>query len=291
MTDPREGAPAGPSVDIDDRSIGRILIDMGKLRPADVPRVFRLHREKAIRFGEAARKLRLVSNADIQYALSVQFGFPYVSGAPGSLAPELVAAYDPFDPQLEALRNLRAQLLLHWFGPERRALAVVSHGVRDGRTYVASNLAVMFAQLGETTLLVDADLRNPRQHRIFRLMNQRGLAHALYGRGAKAVPEAVPYFENLFVLSAGTVPPNPSELLSRTELSGLLADAAKRFSVVLIDTSAAARGSDALLVTARAGGALIVARENQTQFAELRQLHGGIAACGAKVAGTVLNRV
>src|SRR5215468_10617001 len=89
------------AVEIDERTIGRILRDMGKLKPADEARVFKLHREKSIRFGEAACRLRLVTHADIQYALSVQFGLPYVYGARGGLSEELIAAHDPFDAQLE----------------------------------------------------------------------------------------------------------------------------------------------------------------------------------------------
>jgi chain length determinant protein tyrosine kinase EpsG len=281
---------AGQTVEIDERTIGRILVDMGKLKPVDEARVFKLHREKSIRFGEAAHRLRLVSNADIQYALSVQFGLPYVYGAPGGLSQELVAAHDPFDRQLEALRDLRAQLLLHWFGPDRKVLAIVSNEPGDGRSYVAANLAVLFAQLGERTLLIDADLRFPRQHRIFRLMAGRGLAHALYARGMTGSAEKVPYFENLFVLAAGAVPPNPSELLSRPELSNLLAEAARRYSVVLIDTSASLRGSDAQLVAARSGGALMVARQDRTQLGQLRRLQDAIVRSGAQVAGAVLNR-
>src|SRR5262245_60002234 len=110
-SEPPTATKAAP-VEIDNRNIGRILIDMGKLKPADEARVFRLHRDKAIRFGAAARRLRLVSDADIRYALSVQFGLPYVYGAHGGLSEDLVAAHDPFDPQLEALRDLRTQLLL-----------------------------------------------------------------------------------------------------------------------------------------------------------------------------------
>jgi chain length determinant protein tyrosine kinase EpsG len=279
-----------PPVEIDERTIGRILRDMGKLKPADEARVFKLHREKSIRFGEAAYRLRLVTRADIQYALSVQFGLPYVYGAPGGLSDELVAAHDPFDPQLESLRDLRTQLLLHWFRPERRTLAVVSADPGDGRSYIAANLAVLFAQLGERTLLIDADLRFPRQHRIFRLMGGRGLAHALHGGGMTANAEKVPYFESLFVLAAGAVPPNPSELLSRVGLAALLDEAARHYSVVLIDTSAASRGSDAQLVTARAAGTLLVARHNRTRFGALQQLQHAIGRSGAPVAGAVLNK-
>jgi len=290
MSDTSSPVRSNATVEIDERTIGRILRDMGKLSPADEPRVFRLHREKSIRFGEAAYRLRLVSRADIQYALSVQFGLPYVYGAHGGLSEELVAAHDPFDPQLEALRDLRTQLLLHWFSQERRTLAVISTEPGDGRSYIAANLAVLFAQLGERTLLIDADLRFPRQHRIFRLMPGRGLAHALYARGMNGDAEKVPYFENLFVLSAGAVPPNPSELVSRPGLAALLNESARRYSVVLIDTPAWARGSDAQLIAARAGGALLVARHNRTRLGPLRQLQGAIVRGGALIAGSVLNR-
>jgi chain length determinant protein tyrosine kinase EpsG len=289
LTEPSAARHTSTTVEIDERALGRILIDMGKLKPADEPRVYRFHREKGIRFGEAARRLRLVSQADIQYALSVQFGLPYVYGAPGGLSQELVAAHDPFDPQLEALRDLRTQLLLHWFGPERRQLAIVSPHVGDGRSYIAANLAVLFAQLGERTLLIDADLRFPRQHRIFRLMAGRGLAHALYARGMNGDAQKVSYFENLFVLSAGAVPPNPSELVSRPGLPALLAEAARQYSVVLIDTPAWVRGSDAQLLAARAGGALLVARHNRTRLGALRQLQQAIVRSGGQIAGSVLN--
>ena len=159
----------------------------------------------------------------------------------------------------------------------------------DGRSYIAANLAVLFAQLGERTLLIDADLRFPRQHRIFRLMAGRGLAHALYARGMNGDAEKVPYFENLFVLSAGAVPPNPSELVSRPGLGTLLEEAARRYAVVLIDTPAWVRGSDAQLVATRAGGALLVARHNRTRLGALRQLQDAIVRGGAQIAGSVLN--
>ncbi len=283
----QESRPTG----IDDRTIGRILVDMGKLRPTDAPRVFKLAREKGLRFGEAARKLRLVSEADVQYALSVQFNFPYLNGARGSLSPELSAAYEPFDAQAEALRSLRTQLVLHWLTPKRRTVAIVSPHARDGRSYLAANLAVMFAQLGEKTLLVDADLRAPRQHRIFGLANRRGLAHVLNGGFGIECAEPVQYFDNLSVLAAGTAPPNPLELLSRQELAALLAEAARRYRVVILDTAAAERGADSMVVAARAGGALLLARENHTRGPELQRLHAAVSSCSTRVVGTVLNRV
>lgn len=275
---------------VEDRTIGRILVDMGKLKPRDVSRVFNLHREKGLRFGEAARKLRLVSAEDVQYALSVQFNYPYLKPGQGMLGPELVVAHEPFDGQAEVLRDLRTQLILEWLGSERKVLAVASPDPRDGRSYLAANLAVAFAQLGEKTLLIDADLRVPRQHRIFGMVNGLGLAHVLSGRAGIEVAEHISYFENLSVLAAGAVPPNPLELLSRTEYQRLLAEARKNFTIIIIDTPASARGSDAKIVSARADGALFVARQDGTRLLDLERLRRAVAACGVPVVGTVLNR-
>jgi chain length determinant protein tyrosine kinase EpsG len=276
-------------VSIEDRPIGRILLDMGKLKAKDIARIFSLHREKGLRFGEAARKLRLVSDADVEYALSVQFNYPYLKPGQGSLGKDLVVAHDPFDRQAEIVRDLRTQLLLHWINSERKVLAIVSPNAGDGRTFLAANLAVVFAQLGEKTLLVDADLRCPRQHRIFGLTGGSGLAHILGGRAGIDAAERVGYFENLTVLAAGAAPPNPLELLSRAELPTLLDEARKKFTAVVIDTPASARGSDAQVVSARADGVLLVARQHRTRLMDLERLRRTIAGINVQIVGTVLN--
>lgn len=286
-----EEQPATPTASVEDRTIGRILVDMGKLREKDLPRVFALHRKKGLRFGEAACRLRLVDNADIHYALSIQFNYPYLKQGQGVLGPELVAAHDPFDTQSETLRDLRTQLVMQWASEERKVLAVVSHGAREGRSYLSANLAVAFAQLGEKTLLIDADLRSPRQHRIFGLNGALGLAQLLSGRGEFTAAERIPYFEGLAVLAAGTAPPNPLELLSRQEFPRLLAEARKDYTIVLVDTSAAARGADAKVAAARADGVLMVARQDRTKLADLERLRGAVTASGVQVVGTVLNRI
>jgi chain length determinant protein tyrosine kinase EpsG len=278
-----------PVIGLEDRPIGRILIDMGKLRPRDADRVFNLHRELGMRFGEAARKLKLVKDADVQQALSVQFNYPHLNARQSVLGPELIAAHAPFQAQAEALRDLRTQLLLHWANTERKVLAIVSVNARDGRTFVAANLAVVFAQLGEKTLLIDADLRQPRQHRLFG-HGGPGLAQALSGRSGIELAEPVSYFENLWLLPAGATPPNPLELLSRPEFPRLLAEARKRFTVVVVDTPASLRGSDARLIAARSDGMLAVVRQDRTRIADLEALCRAASASGVQVAGTIFNR-
>lgn len=287
--DPAEPVLRDPGVNLEDRTIGRILVDMGKLRPRDADRVFTMHRELGMRFGEAARKLNLVKDADIQQALSVQFNYPHLNARQSVLSPELIAANAPFQAQAEALRDLRTQLLLHWANPERKVLAIVSVSAGDGRTFVAANLAVVFAQLGEKTLLIDADLRQPRQHRLFG-HGGPGLAQALSGRSGLQLAERVSYFENLWLLPAGATPPNPLELLSRPEFPKLLAEARKQFTIVIVDTPASLRGSDARLIAARSDGVLAVVRQDRTRIADLEALCRAASASGVPVAGTIFNR-
>jgi protein-tyrosine kinase len=280
----------GPTHVLDDRPIGRILVDMGKLKPKDVDRVFAAHRERGMRFGEAARSLRLVKDADVEQALAVQFNYPYLRAGQSALSPELVAAHDPFAPQAEALRDLRTQLLLHWLSVDCKVLAVVSPEPGDGRSFLAANLAVVFAQLGENTLLIDGDLRRPRLHRLFGQGNGPGLAQVLSGRMAIDAAERVSYFDGLSLLSAGATPPNPLELLSRQSLATLLDEARKRFKIVLIDTPASSRCSDARITATRADGVLMVARQDRTRLADLDRLCRVMRTSGARVTGTVLNR-
>lgn len=288
---PRREPTLGPPVaSLEDRPIGRILVDMGKLKPRDVDRVFHLQREQGLRFGEAARKLRLVKDADVQYALSIQFSFPYLKPGQGVLGPELVTAHEPFDSQSEILRDLRTQLVLHWVDSEHKALVVASADPRDGRSYLAANLAVVFAQLGGKTLLIDGDMRHPRQHRIFGQGNGPGLAQVLSGRLGAEAAVRVPYFDNLWLLSAGAAPPNPLELLSSPGFPRLLQEFRGQFSLILIDTPAAARGADARVIGARADGALVIARTDRTRAADLDRVCRTLNAGGTPVIGTVLNR-
>jgi protein-tyrosine kinase len=274
-----------------ERTIGGVLLDWGKISPADAERALRLQNEEGLRFGEACVKLGLVSRTDVEQALSGQFKYPYLVPGQSNLSRELVAAYEPFSPPVEALRALRTQLSLRWFSTERRLLCIASPARGDGRSHLAANLAVVFSQLGEETLLIDADLRQPRQHRIFNLGNRLGLSAALAGRAGGESVDRIAHFSNLSVLPAGAVPPNPLELLSRAEFPRLLAHFARRFDVVLIDTPAANSGADAQTIAFRSGGALLVAREGRTRLNDLQSFAVSIASTTAAVVGSVFNRL
>lgn len=185
-----------------------------------------------------------------------------------------------------APQDLSRQLVAHWFGRGHPVLAVVSATRGDGRTRVAAELARAFAASGEPTLVIDADFRSPALHRAFGLRNRGGLADFLAGGNTQIAHCA----ENLSVLVAGRSGADPLELLSRPRMQELLAAAAKRYRVILVDTPAASRGPDLQLFAAFAGGALVVVKRPARTVA-LEHLRDLLTHSRAQVVGTVLSPV
>lgn len=272
-------------------AIGAILVDSGKITLDAAERVLRLQKDQGLLFGDAAIQLGLLSSDDIQFALARQYEYPYLRQGDASVSAELVAAFQPFSPQVESLRALRSQLMLRWFTGERerRTLAVVSPARGEGRSYLAANLAVVFSQLGEHTLLIDADLRNPRQHSLFGLENRCGLSPVLSGRSETNDIQRIPSFKDLSLLTSGPQPPNPQELLGRPSFANLLDELTREFDVVIIDTPATTEYADARTIAVRASGALMVARTKTTRLAHVRELAKQLSQSGVAVVGSVLN--
>ena len=285
-------APAGGAVrKTVSRSIGNILVDAGRLKIEDVGRILRLQREKGLPFGDAAIQLELITQADIDFALSRQFGYSYLLRGQSKISQEVVAAYLPFSGQAESLRVLRSQLMLRWFDtdPGHKALAVVSAERGEGRSFIVANLAVVFSQLGERTLIIDADLRNPSQHRLFGLDNRAGLSAVLSGRAGR---EAICHEEsllNLSILPAGPLPPNPTELLGRSLFRDLLRDLAGEYDVILIDTPATGGSPDSMLISTFAGSALIIVRKNAARVWNVRGIVDGAMQTSTTLVGSLLN--
>jgi chain length determinant protein tyrosine kinase EpsG len=274
-----------------DRRIGSILADEGRLDADDIQQVMELQHLEGLRFGDAALRLGLIKVADLHRAIAKQYDLPHLLPDCASFSEELVVAQDPFNPRAEELRGLRTQLLIRWSraGVKHRMLTIVSPGSGEGRSYIAANLAVAFAQLGERTLLIDADLRNPRQHAIFNVSDRIGLSAVLSGRAGRSAAAPVPEFGALSLLPAGERPPNPQELLAGLGLGVLLHELRTEFDVILIDTASARAYADAQAVAFRAGAALMVVRKDHTSVADtnaaIRELHD----MGTQVVGTVFN--
>lgn len=274
-----------------DRSIGAILVETGRLTPENAERILRLQRDKGLRFGDAATQLGLLTHADIEFALSRQFSHPYLLRGESKVSEEVVAAYAPLSHQSEALRALRSQLMTRWFdgSPAHKALAIVSAERTEGRSFLSANLAVVFSQLGARTLLIDADMRNSRQHALFGLGNRAGLSAVLSGRAGPDAIQRIPGLLDLSVLPAGTQPPNPHELLARAPFQKMLEELERRFDVILLDSPAAAQYADAQTVVVRAGAALIVARKNATRMWQVCGVSDTVSQASTTIVGAVLN--
>lgn len=276
------------------KTIGDILVATGRLTAEDAARIVERQRKDQVQFGEAALALKVLSKDDIDFALSKQFDYAYLSDQDQTVSPELVAAYKPFSRVGENLRAVRSQLMLRWFNtdPARKVMAIVSPGNGEGRSFVAANLAIVFAQQGERTLLIDADMRSKperSQNSLFKLGKSAGLSAILANRAGLEVAQLIPGLPGLAVLPAGATPPNPQELLGRPAFGDLLRIASQQFDVIIIDTPAGTEFADAEITAARAGAALLVARKNASLVPHASQLARRLQDSGVALVGSVLN--
>jgi protein-tyrosine kinase len=204
---------------------------------------------------------------------------------------ELAVVADPFGTQAEAFRELRSRLLLEAL-PESApfALAVLSAHAGDGRTYLAANLAAAFSQLGERTLLIDADLRGARLDWLLGLQGRAGLSNVLAGFAEhEEALHRVSRLSNLWLMPAGPLPPNPAELLQGPAFETLLSAMKDKFERVVLDTAAACRGADCRIVAARCTAGIVVARRHETRMEALARLVDALERGPTRLAGVVMN--
>lgn len=278
------GSPPHP-----DRTIGDIIRDSLKLSPEQVDRVLECQRRHGIRFGEAAVKLKLATSEDVLSALAQQFHYPFMPREHRKvLSGELVAARHPFSARSEVFRSVRSQAVKRMASlGQRAAIAVVSPQAGDGKTYFAANLAVTFSQLRRNTLLIDADLRNPRLHEVFGVANGTGLSNTLSGRRGQVV-RPVEHLPNLYLLPAGAVPPNPLELADSPSFTLLIARVLERFDHVIVDTSATAHGADAAVISSHCGAALVIGRQGHSHLSALQGTVQTLQNDGTNVLGMLV---
>lgn len=288
---PAASTPGEDQNQVLDRPIGQILREKVHLSPEQVDAVLAHMRNTGLRFGDAAVALGLASHDDVLQALSEQFGYPLATEDGRNLSPELVTLNQPFSAQAEAFRAIRSQVLMRVLNDDtqKRALAVVSPASGDGKSFFCANFAVSLAQTGARTLLIDADLRGPRQHEIFGLDNSTGLSSLLAGRVDSQVVQQVVGIPSLYVIPVGTTPPNPLELIDRPAFSILMRELVLKFDYVIVDTPAVVYGADAHVIAARCGAAMIVARKDSSRVAKLQELVQTLSQSPARMAGVIMN--
>ena len=273
------------------RRIGDILAEMLDLGAEQLQEIAAGARQRQLRFGEAAIQLGHASPEAVLAALARQFDYPCMPGGDAGAPAELVMLARPMSPQAEAVRAIRTQVLRQVFRAPGggRALAVVSPDSGDGKTYLVGNLAVALAQTGARTVVLDADLRHPRLHEVFGADNTVGLSALLLDGAYPAAVQPVPGVPGLFLLPAGTTPPNPLELIERAAFAHVLAQLVDRFDHVVVDTPAAIFGTDAQVIAERCGAALLVARRDASRVVRLQALVEALSDPPETLVGMVLN--
>lgn len=272
------------------RTIGHLLLETGKLKPQDADLIVKTQKELGLRFGDAAVKLGLITEEDIMQVVSRQFDYSCLPVGDDAIDAKVLSAFHAYGQEVEALRALRSQLSLRWF-TENKSLVITSPSPKQGSSYITANLAVLFAQLGQNTLLIDANMRAPVQQNLFRTTNKIGLSDVLVKRAGLEAIQAVSKIENLSLLSSGTIPPNPLDLLGHSRFDNLVGVLEKKYDIILIDTPAILENSDAQAMVAVTKGVLLVVNKNGAKIADVELAKQQVSVAGAEPVGVVLNNV
>ncbi|MDB4907312.1 MAG: hypothetical protein JWO05_2096 [Gemmatimonadetes bacterium] len=203
----------------------------------------------------------------------------------------IVTHADPRSPVAEAYRSLRTNLAFARSQRDVRSMVLTSPGPADGKSTTVANLAITFAQQGQRTLLVDADLRRAVLDKTFRVPRSPGLTDVIIGD--HTLKESVHQTEvpNLFVMGSGPLPPNPSELLGSPAMRRVIEQATTDFDIVLFDSPPLLAVTDAAVLSTMVDGSLLVARVGATQRRALSRALSQLRAVHGRILGGVLNDV
>lgn len=201
----------------------------------------------------------------------------------------LVTVNDVHSAGAEAYRTLRTKLLFSRAAGSLRTIVVTSPFTQDGKSTTAANLATTFAQHGMRTLLVDCDLRRPTLHEIFRVPREPGLTELLSGDGIVAGTGRRTNIDGLSLITAGALPPDPSELVGSSRMRDMLTRFAESFDVVVIDSPPVLPVADAAILATLADGALLVVRAGSTNRKAAQLAVQQLEDVDARVLGVVLN--
>jgi succinoglycan biosynthesis transport protein ExoP len=205
---------------------------------------------------------------------------------------ELITQSRPLSQMAESYRALRTSLLLTSVGAPPRTILITSALPREGKTTTSVNTAIVLAQKGTRVLLIDADLRRPSIHKALGMGPRIGLSNVLTG-GATLQQATVrsTLLPNLYILPAGTPPPNPAELLASAPMFDLLAEVREQYDHIVVDTPPTLSVTDAVVLSTRADAVVLVIRSAQTTKPALRRARDILAQVNARVAGVLMNAV
>lgn len=213
---------------------------------------------------------------------------------------EIVVVENPKSPEAEMFRNLRTNIQFMNADSDKKVMLVTSTIPGEGKSYVSANLAAAFAQLDKKVLIIDTDMRKGRQYSLFNLRPRPGLSNFLSGvvdkdfTGEKDNIENYiqeTEVENLYLISAGSVPPNPSELLVSQKMKNIIELLIESFDIIIFDAPPCLIVADALIMARLVDFNILVTAQNVTRIEDLNKAKAAIEKVGGKLAGVVLNKV
>jgi capsular exopolysaccharide synthesis family protein len=240
---------------------------------------------------EIRRRLKLPIVGHIPFLKPDEAAAQKARAGGGVLDPLLCTFYQSKSVHAEAYRGVRTALYFNTQGEGPQVIQVTSPNKGDGKSTMAANLAVSIAQSGKKVLVVDADFRRPRQHKIFGLTGQVGIAAVMAGEAELEAVLQATAVENLFVLPCGSRPANPAELLTSPRFAELLAALRGRFDFVVVDTPPLLAVSDPSVVAPRVDGVLLTIRVSKNGRPQAERAKEILVGLGAHIVGVVVNGV
>ncbi len=229
-------------------------------------------------------------NSDKKKLLAAGNGNGNGRGVPASSA--LITMEERNSPMAEAYRHLRTSLLFSSAGKPPQTILVTSSQPSEGKTTTAINTAITLAQSDVDVVIIDCDLRRPRLHQHFGMVNTTGLTNYLSGdKNTENLMKTYKDLPRLRVITSGPIPPNPAELLSSNEMRNLLTFLSGRFKHIIIDSPPAISFTDASILSTLVDGVVLVAMANKSSIHLMRQFKQRVTAIGARIYGVVLNGI
>lgn len=202
----------------------------------------------------------------------------------------LVINREPKSPSAEAYKTLRTNIQFSTIDSDIKTLLVTSPGPGEGKSITAANLAIAMSQIGKKVLLVDCDLRRPSVHKFFDISNEVGLTNLLK---EELILEKIVYkvSSNFNILTCGTIPHNPSEVMASQRMKKFLQEAANEYNFIILDTPPVIAVTDAQILSTRVEGVLMVINSTVTSIEAGKKAKSLLKAVNANIIGVVLNKV
>ena len=196
---------------------------------------------------------------------------------------------DPKSIAAESYRTLRTSIQYSSFDKEYRSILITSSDAGEGKSVTAGNLALSFAQSEKAVVLIDCDMRKPSVHKAFKVSNMEGLSDVLVGK--VKLEDVLIKKGNLYILTAGNIPPNPSEMLGSKAMTYLLERLKEEYDYVILDAPPVQAVTDAQILSTKVDGTIIVVRAERTKKDAVKNTVKLLKQVNANIVGTVLNGV